>query len=216
MNKEILPAELQFDIDGVVCNLAPVVLPIVNQMAAHYGEAPVFTARHITSFNWIKEVCMGWGMSEQEATRAQFVWGDPEVVEQGVPYKGAVPGLRLLHRLYDGKINFSTSRRPQTYQKTITWFETHLPFIDPERIYQKGEDDRRSGKEFKADNLIRAGAMRHYEDEAETAHFLGRKSAVVVDRPYNREPRLRSFDRVRGWNAVLLKELGHVARRINQ
>lgn len=212
--KEVPKAEIQFDIDGVIANLAPVVLPRMNELALRHGQQGNFTWRDIRSHDWIKETCMAWGMGEPEAYKTQLMWGDPDVVAQAVPYKGAKAGLRLLTELYGDRINFVTSRRAVTRNQTLDWFEQHFPFIEPFRIFQRYEGDSRHGWEIKKDILERAGAARHYEDEPATIRYIGRPHVVVVDRTYNRDPEMRKYDRVTSWGKLVMKEIQYAARRL--
>jgi 5' nucleotidase, deoxy (Pyrimidine), cytosolic type C protein (NT5C) len=212
--KEVPQAEIQFDIDGVIANLAPVILPRMNELATRYDQSPTFTWRDITSHDWIRDTCLQWGMNEADALATQMMWGDPDVVAQAVPYKGVRAGLRILSHLYGGRINFVTSRRASTRQQTLDWFDENLPFINPERIFQREIGDPRHGKEIKTDMLHRSGAMRHYEDEPETLRFIGRQHAVVMDRPYNRDRDLRRYERITSWSKLVLSEVKHAARRL--
>jgi hypothetical protein len=202
---EVPKAAIQFDIDGVIANLAPVMLPRMNALARLHGQEGNFKPSDIATFNWVYDTCVQrFGMSHDEAFQTQLQWGDPDVVSRAELYKGAKFGLRVLEALYSGKINYVTSRRASTREVTLDWFHDNLPFINPRRILQREEGDPRRGPTLKMDTLGISGAQRAYEDEPDTITHFGPTIARIVDRPYNRGT--RGFVRLRGWPQIVLHE----------
>lgn len=207
---EILPANIHFDIDGVVCDASPIILRRMNNLAQQNGLKKLYRLKDINSFDWVKEECLRMGLAEEVAERVQMGWGDPDVVSDVEPRFMSRLSLRLLHKLHGGKINFVTSRRWETGEITRMWFARQLPFVDVRRLHVRYKDDKRSGKEIKLHALDKSGAQRHYEDECATITHLGSR-AVIMDRPYNRHlPGIR----IMNWAHLLAYEVQMHRRKI--
>ncbi len=117
------------DIDGVIADSQPVIIGKLNR---HFGTT--YTLRDFINFRPVKM----FGIRRRQLEDLIMTW-EREIIEEAVPYPGAVAAVNQLARNYE--IHLISARSPQYQPQTLAWLENH--HIPHNRLMLLGKHDKR-------------------------------------------------------------------------
>jgi uncharacterized protein len=191
IEQTIEPADLAFDIDGVVADTMAVLVKLAQE---NYG------------FTWLtKEDLRHYDLhaclnaAPEMVNELICVTLDDEHTQQIPPMQGATEVLTDLARR--GPLRFVTARIwPESI---IRWLHQTLPEVDSSRIevFATGLPEAKS-------KILKELKVRFFlEDRLETCELLSRNGIqpLLFDQPWNRGPQAGAFPRIENWS-----QLGHL------
>lgn len=117
------------DIDGVIADSQPVIIGKLNR---HFGAC--YTLKDFINFRPVKM----FGMKRRQLEDLIMTW-EREIIEEAVPYPGAVTAINELAKKYE--IHLISARSPQYHRQTLAWLKNyHIPHS---RLMLLGQHDKR-------------------------------------------------------------------------
>lgn len=190
MNQQagINPAELAFDIDGVVADTMALFVTLGRE---RYGLTHL-TKDHLSCYNLYK--CLD--LDKELLDELICLTLDDEHTAVIPPMPGAPEVLTELAAY--GPLRFVTARIwPESI---IRWLHATLPDVPPDRIQVIA-----TGAPEAKVNILRDLQVNYFlEDRLETCRLLARDgfSPLLFDQPWNRVPEDEGFPRLENWGEV--------------
>lgn len=188
VKKEISPADLAFDIDGVVADTMAMFVTLARE---RYGLVHL-TKDHIACYDLHRCLNLDSGIVNDLICLTL----DDEHTLQIPPVPGAPKVLNELAR--HGPLRFVTAR---IWPESITqWLHATLPDVPFDRI----EVIATGAPESKLQILKNMDIKFFVEDRLETCELLaqGGVQPLLFDQPWNRTPQAESFPRVQSWSQL--------------
>ena len=179
------------DMDDVLCETARVILHVAER---DFGKRVAYEAIHCFSLE------KSLDLTPEQGRQLMHEVHRPEIMGAFPPIDGALDGLAQLIGM-GVEIVVVTGRPPSTHAISEGWLISHrVPFTRFLHVDKYGRSDP-GGPGFPVipmRELPHQGFALAIEDSGEVAHALAEQHAlpvVLLDRPWNRLPELREFER---------------------